>query len=185
MQIKKAASDRLASATTDLTFEFAPSAYRLGSKGKQMRYEAKHEISDATADRRLHGGQERKDDAWPLLPEQYVDLVRRNHEFESELKLLLAVLEDAIRCYLTNANRSRGQGRREFVEVKSWLEGGHDARRADVFTFENLCEALGIEAGGLRTRLGILTIADLPRRRYRTRRHRTLSSLRDARERRR
>jgi len=43
-------------------------------------------------------------DAGLLLPGQYVDLVRRNEVIEGELKLLLAVLEDAIRCYLRNVN---------------------------------------------------------------------------------
>ena len=59
-----------------------------------------------------------------LLPGQYVDLVRRNHVIEGELKLLLAVLEDAIRCYLRNVDAKDGERRRDFVEVRSWFEGG-------------------------------------------------------------
>jgi len=62
-----------------------------------------------------------------LLPVQYVDLVRRNHVIEGELKLLLAVLEDAIRCYLRNANAKDGERRRDFVEVRTWFEGGGSA----------------------------------------------------------
>ena len=118
-----------------------------------------------------------------LLPVQYVDLVRRNHVIEGELKLLLAVLEDAIRCYLRNANAKDGERRRDFVEVRTWFEGGvapARVRRADIFSFENLCAALGIEPRCLLARLRILTIADLPSRRYQMRRHRPLSSLRHA-----
>src|SRR5208337_1266315 len=118
-----------------------------------------------------------------LLPVQYVDLVRRNHVIEGELKLLLAVLEDAIRCYLRNANAKDGERRRDFVEVRTWFEGGGRparVRRADIFSFENLCAALGIEPRCLLARLRILTIADLPSRRYQMRRHRPLSSLRHA-----
>ena len=158
--------------------------HTLGCRGK-MLHEAKQEVMDAALDRSLHSGHEKKDDAGLLLPEQYVDLIRRNHVFEGELKLLLAVLEDAIRCYLLNANRTNGQRRQEFVEVTSWFEGDNGARRADIFSFENLCAALGIEPRGLRARLRFLTIADLPTRRYQMRRHRPLSSLRDARDRRR
>ncbi|MGA7870960.1 MAG: hypothetical protein WCA22_08675 [Candidatus Binatus sp.] len=128
-------------------------------------------------------------DAGLLLPGQYVDLVRRNHVIEGELKLLLAVLEDAIRCYLRNVKAKDGERRRDFVEVRNWFEAGAmaGARRGDIFSFENLCAALGIEPRVLLARLRILTIADLPSRRYQMRRHRPLSSLRNtggARERR-
>jgi hypothetical protein len=119
-------------------------------------------------------------DAGLLLPGQYVDLVRRNHVIEGELKLLLAVLEDAIRCYLRHATSKDGERRRDFIEVKNWFAGGLPARRADIFGFENICAALEIEPRCLLARLRILTIADLPSRRYQMRRHRPLSSLRHA-----
>jgi hypothetical protein len=120
-------------------------------------------------------------DAGLLLPGQYADLVRRNHVIEGELKLLLAVLEDAIRCYLRYANSKDGERRREFIEVRNWFEGARaGARRGDIFSFENLCAALGIEPRYLLDRLRILTIDDLPSRRYQMRRHRPLSSLRHA-----
>src|SRR5271167_3008291 len=68
-----------------------------------------------------------------VLPGQYVDLVRRNHVIEGELKLLLAVLEDAIRCYLRNVDAKEGERRRDFVEVRHWFEcSGRGARRPDI-----------------------------------------------------
>ena len=106
------------------------------------------------------------------------NLVRRNHVIEGELKLLLAVLEDAIRCYLRNVNAQDGERRRDFIEVRNWFEGNGRAR--DIFSFENLCAALGIEPRILLARMRILTIGDLPSRRYQMRRHRPLSSLRNA-----
>jgi len=118
-------------------------------------------------------------DAGILMPAQYADLVRRNHTLEGELKLLMAVLEDAIRCYLRNVDAKDGERRREFVEVRNWFESAV-SRRAGIFGFENLCEALGIEPHRLLARLGIMTIGDLPTRRYQMRRHRALSSLRSA-----
>jgi hypothetical protein len=118
-------------------------------------------------------------DAGLLLPGQYVDLVRRNHVIEGELKLLLAVLEDAIRCYLRNSNAKDGERRRDFIEVRHWFEASGRTRRADIFSFDNLCAALGIEPRQLLARLRILTITDLPSRRYQMRRHRPLSSLRN------
>jgi len=120
-------------------------------------------------------------DCGPLLPVQYVDLVRRNEIVEGELKLLLAVLEDAIRCYLRNVNAKDGERRRDFVEVRNWFGAIGDAaaaRRADIFSFNNLCAALGIEPRCILARLRILKFADLPARRHQLRRHRPLSSLR-------
>ena len=58
-------------------------------------------------------------DAGLLLPGQYADLVRRNHVIEGELKLLLAVLEDAIRCYLRNVER---EGRRAPPRIRRGQE---------------------------------------------------------------
>jgi len=123
---------------------------------------------------------EKTADAGILMPAQYADLVRRNHTLEGELKLLMAVLEDAIRCYLRNVDAKGGERKREFIEVRNWFESTV-AGPAGIFSFENLCEALGIEPHRLRARLGIMTIGDLPSRRYQMRRHRALSSLRSAR----
>ena len=125
---------------------------------------------------------EKTTDAGLLMPAQYADLVRRNNALEGELKLLMAVLEDAIRCYLRNVDAQQGQRRRDFLEVKNWFEGRQSAVAgpAGIFGFENLCEALGLEPHRLLARLGIMTIHDLPSRRHQMRRHRALSSLRSA-----
>ena len=90
-----------------------------------------------TAEGRGPSAYERGIDTGLLMPGQYVDLVRRNHVIEGELKLLLAVLEDAIRCYLRYANSKEGERRRDFIEVRNWFEGGiaGSSRRADIFSF--------------------------------------------------
>jgi len=119
-----------------------------------------------------------------LMPEQYDDLVRRRRVIDGEKRLMLAVLEDAIRTYLRNMNAKDGERRREFLEVKNWF---HSERLGQgnqtVFSFENLCETLGIEPVSLRQRLRAMTLDDLPARRYQNRRHRPLSSLRFANDR--
>ena len=123
---------------------------------------------------------ERLMEAGTLMPEQFADLVRRRHVIEGESKLLIAVLEDAIRLYLRNMNATGGERRREFVEVSSWFASPDApvANSPSVFSFESLCAALDIDAARLRDRLRELTIDDLPSRRYQMRRHRPLSSLR-------
>src|SRR5271170_2484737 len=104
-----------------------------------------------------------------LLPDQYTDLIRRNKLIEGEKKLMLAVLDDVIRCYLRNVNSNDSKRRQEFVEVKDWI-GATSAVgtwRANVFSFENLCAALGLEPRFLLARLRTLTITDLPSRKFR------------------
>src|SRR6267378_4501951 len=139
-----------------------------------------HPISSEFERTREFSRMDKTIDAGILMPAQYADLVRRNHTLEGELKLLMAVLEDAIRCYLRNVDAKDGERRREFIEVRNWFENSVTGP-AGIFSFENLCEALGIEPHRLLARIGIMTIGDLPSRRYQMRRHRALSSLRSAR----
>ncbi len=85
-----------------------------------------------------------------LLPEQYNELRRRRHELQGELKLMFAVLEDAIHCYLHHMNAKSRQRRILFYEVRDWI---NSKRSKGLFAYETLCEALGIDAGRLRTML--------------------------------
>jgi hypothetical protein len=119
-------------------------------------------------------------EAGALMPGQFVDMVRRRHVIEGESKLLIAVLEDAIRLYLRNMDAPGGERRREFLEVSGWFApcSGTTAGSPSVFSFESLCAALDIDAARLRDRLRELSLSDLPSRRYQMRRHRPLSSLR-------
>jgi hypothetical protein len=83
-----------------------------------------------------------------LTPGQYYDGMRADNGCARPIKrLMLAVLEDAVRCYQTYANsRSRAQ-RRLFVEAEGWLMD----RKADgAFALETICETLGIDPNCLR-----------------------------------
>lgn len=95
-----------------------------------------------------------------VLPAQYNAAPRGHRIWESERRLLAAVLEDAIRCYLTNrGGRTKAQLDR-FLEVQAWF---NDRRPASgpcgLFTFETVCEALGIEPGLLRKHLSSISVA--------------------------
>ena len=83
-----------------------------------------------------------------LTPGQYYDGIRADDACVRPIKrLMLAVLEDAMRCYQTYANaRSRVQ-RRLFVEAEGWLM---DRKGDGAFTFETVCETLGIDPRYLR-----------------------------------
>lgn len=108
----------------------------------------------------------RREDAWyPMTPQQYYDAVGRRHALDAEPRLLFAVLEDAIRCYAMTANAESAARRREFHEVRQWV----DARgEHDVFSFESICRVFDIEPESLRRQLKTLRPIDLPRRQLRT-----------------
>ena len=67
-----------------------------------------------------------------------------------EMRLIAAILEDAIAwAWLDGASLS-GRKRREFLEARAWLS---DDRRDWPFTFANLCDILGLDADAVRRRM--------------------------------
>lgn len=104
-----------------------------------------------------------------LLPVQYYQLIRRHTPLGGEMRLLYAVLEDAMRCYLTTGNsRSRSQ-RIRFIEAQNWFEPQSPwaPPATGLFAFEPLCEALEIDPRAVRKFLATMTAADVPTRRHR------------------
>jgi hypothetical protein len=83
-----------------------------------------------------------------VLPEQFFPDRRK---FDEPIKrLMLVVLNDAIRCYQTNAGVQRRHARRLLAETKEWLfRLSGDAS----FSFESICEVLQIDAPRLRRAL--------------------------------
>jgi hypothetical protein len=81
---------------------------------------------------------------------RYESVFKRAEPAAGERRLLLAVLEDGIRTLLKNARATHGRGFNLRREALGWLT---TAERADVFTFENICETLGIDAARLRERV--------------------------------
>ena len=101
-----------------------------------------------------------------LVPVQYFDLTRRRSNLDGETRLVFAVLEDAVRCYVKSINSSRPSDRAQFAEVQLWFhaeQGTHSP-----FSFEYVCDVLGIEAVALRKRLGLMSTDDLPTKQMRS-----------------
>jgi hypothetical protein len=92
-----------------------------------------------------------------LLPAQYNSLVRRTcYGSEAEKSLLLAVLMDAIRIYLADRRANTRERRVRFEETRRWFEEAPCGGGREIFAFENLCAALGVNADRLRARLGLI-----------------------------
>jgi hypothetical protein len=62
-------------------------------------------------------------------------------------RLLLAVLEDALRCLQTYAENSNPAHRQASAEAEAWIL---DRRAKGPFAFVSICEALGIQPDHLR-----------------------------------
>jgi hypothetical protein len=85
-----------------------------------------------------------------VLPEQFFEGVRRDSQASGEKALMLAVLEDGIRCFQEHLRNPRSNPRLLSQQAEAWI------RAVDYewpFSFNNVCETLGIEPGGLRRAL--------------------------------
>ena len=78
---------------------------------------------------------------------RYVASFKKELPLSGEKMLMLAVLEEAVDCYKCNCFATNRKGQRLFAETEEWLLARGDN---GLFTFENLCEALGFDADYLR-----------------------------------
>jgi hypothetical protein len=101
-----------------------------------------------------------------LVPVQFFDLTRRRSMLDGETRLVFAVLEDAVRCYVKTVNSSRRSDLEQFAEVQRWFHAEVGIRSP--FSFEYVCDVLGIEPASLRSRLGLLSADDLPTKQMRS-----------------
>ncbi len=90
------------------------------------------------------------EEAGDLLPQQYYDMIAGRNRPDGVRDLMAAVLEDAIRAYVTNLLGKTARQRRRFEEVQAWLETRGDKAP---FSFETICETFDIDPDRLRRRL--------------------------------
>ena len=82
-----------------------------------------------------------------LLPSQYFDRMRRRSEHDGERRLMIAVLEDAVDVYRKQAGAKDPRAQQLFHEAEEWIE---DPDRTWLFSFQNICDVLDIDAEYLR-----------------------------------
>jgi len=89
-----------------------------------------------------------------VLPELSFDALRERWGHLAERKLIIAVLEDAIMCYQKYMFAKSPQDRRIFDQAENWLmRRDRKARKDDSFSFDFICDALGLSADTLREEL--------------------------------
>ena len=82
-----------------------------------------------------------------LLGEQFIENFRRKTPLEPEKALLLAVLEDGIRCFQENILPRNRKKQMLFEEAEAWLF--FDESNA-VFSFVSVCTLLGFDPDYMR-----------------------------------
>jgi hypothetical protein len=82
-----------------------------------------------------------------LLTEQYIENFRRKTSLEPEKALLLAVLEDGVRCFQDNVLPRNRKKQMLFEEAESWL---FSDEANGVFSFVSICALLGFDPGYIR-----------------------------------
>ena len=85
-----------------------------------------------------------------ITPEQFYDMRRDDSAIAPVKRLMMAVLEDALRCFQNNADAKGGPRKRLFADAEQWLCGEVGD---GPFSFETVCETLGIEPQFLRAGL--------------------------------
>ncbi|HTN70454.1 MAG TPA: hypothetical protein VMO00_05130 [Methylomirabilota bacterium] len=82
-----------------------------------------------------------------LIPTQYLATFQRRFHLDPERVLMLAVLQDAIFCFQEHLTATCKRKRSLYLDAEEWLFAGDPSY---LFSFENICDALGFEATYLR-----------------------------------
>jgi hypothetical protein len=82
-----------------------------------------------------------------LLPSQYFDRIRRRASSDGERRLMVAILEDAVDVYRKQAGARDRKRRQLFEDAEAWIEC---ADTSWIFSYQNICDVLGIDAAYLR-----------------------------------
>ena len=82
-----------------------------------------------------------------LISAQYLATYRRKFHLNPEQVLMLAVLEDAIICFQDYVAATCKRKRLLHLEAEQWIL---DEDRSYLFSFENICDSLGLEPTYLR-----------------------------------
>ncbi len=84
-----------------------------------------------------------------LAPERYHE-VFHNNQISPEKRLMIAVLDDAVQSFFAGIRPRRSRDLRYFHEAEQWImASGCD----EVFSFEWICNLLGLDPGYLRSGL--------------------------------
>ena len=82
-----------------------------------------------------------------ILPAQFFQSLRTKGRFDGERRLMIAVLEDAVNCFMKQIHATDPKARQLFLDAEEWI-AAHD--RTWFFAFENVCDTLDLSPEYLR-----------------------------------
>ena len=82
-----------------------------------------------------------------LISAQFLATYERKFHLDPERTLLLAILQDAVICFQEFLLATSKKKQTLFVEAEEWILSED---KSYLYSFENVCELLGFEAGYLR-----------------------------------
>lgn len=89
-------------------------------------------------------------EAETVIFDKFDEVVRRKQHVEPEKGLMFAILEEAISCFQKQLFARTRKGKNLFREAEAWiLEQNSDG----IFSFENICDTLGLSPNYLRAGL--------------------------------
>ncbi len=81
------------------------------------------------------------------MEEEFLQELRRKRVREGEEGLMLAILEEAIACFRKYVQARDERGKALFRDAEEWIL---ERESEWIFSFDNICETLGINASYLR-----------------------------------
>jgi hypothetical protein len=85
-----------------------------------------------------------------LAGDQYLQHTRRKHLLEPEKKLMLAILQDAVDCFQKYFFSRHPKGEKIVQDAEEWVI---EKNSEWLFSFESVCESLGLNADYIRNGL--------------------------------
>ena len=82
-----------------------------------------------------------------LVEHQYQSTYRRRFHLDPERVLRLALLQDAVVCFQDNVSATCKRKQTMHLDAAAWIES---TDRSYLFSFENVCDALGYDAEYMR-----------------------------------
>ena len=83
-----------------------------------------------------------------LTSAQFYSTTRRTYHAKPELRLMAAILQDAVETLTTDPRRCTNQRRRDFANALDWIARSEENEW--LFSFASICESLGIDPVHLR-----------------------------------
>jgi len=77
-----------------------------------------------------------------ILPAQFFQSLRTKGRFDGERRLMIAVLEDAVNCFMKQLHATDPKARQLFLDAEEWIRADD---RTWFFAFANVCDTLDLD----------------------------------------